>query len=93
MLVCQAGTSFTHPQSKRTVPPRLGSWTFSTPCSPKPVGDLDDGDALGAGAGGDRDRIGHVVDVAVGDGDMGGVDVLGARHRGRVVGLEEGVDE
>ncbi len=25
VLVCQAGTSLTQPQSKRTVPPRLGS--------------------------------------------------------------------
>ena len=33
MLVCQAGTSLIQPQSKRTVPPRFGSWTFSTPCS------------------------------------------------------------
>ena len=33
VLVCQAGTSFTQPQSNRTVPPRLGSWTCSTPCS------------------------------------------------------------
>src|SRR4051812_16619613 len=29
--VCQAGTSLTHPQSNVTVPPRLGSNTFSTP--------------------------------------------------------------
>src|SRR3954470_4559074 len=29
--VCQAGTSFTQPQSKVTVPPRLGSLTSSTP--------------------------------------------------------------
>ncbi len=29
--VCQAGTSFTEPQSNSTVPPRLGSWTFSKP--------------------------------------------------------------
>src|SRR3954453_19025478 len=31
--VCQAGTSFTQPQSKVTVPPRLGSRTSSTPDS------------------------------------------------------------
>src|SRR5215216_252859 len=32
--VCQAGTSFTQPQSNCTVPPRLGSTTFSTPAPP-----------------------------------------------------------
>src|SRR3954452_16457246 len=32
--VCQAGTSLTQPQSKVTVPPRLGSTTFSTPAPP-----------------------------------------------------------
>src|SRR5947209_1774944 len=31
--VCQAGTSFTQPQSNFTVPPRLGSCTCSTPAS------------------------------------------------------------
>src|SRR3954454_20961212 len=31
--VCQAGTSLTQPQSNFTVPPRLGSDTFSTPSS------------------------------------------------------------
>ncbi len=34
MLVCQAWTSFAQPQSKSTVPPRFGSRTSSTPCSP-----------------------------------------------------------
>ena len=29
--VCQAGTSLTQPQSNLTVPPRLGSDTFSIP--------------------------------------------------------------
>ena len=29
--VCHAGTSLTEPQSKVTVPPRLGLWTFSSP--------------------------------------------------------------
>ena len=29
--VCQAGTSFTQPQSNSTVPPRLGLETFSIP--------------------------------------------------------------
>ena len=32
--VCQAGTSRTQPPSNSTVPPRLGSDTFSTPASP-----------------------------------------------------------
>ena len=32
--VCQAGTSLTQPQSNVTVPPKFGSKTFSTPCSP-----------------------------------------------------------
>jgi hypothetical protein len=31
VLVCQAGTSLIEPQSKLTVPPRLGSETVSTP--------------------------------------------------------------
>ena len=32
--VCQAGTTRTQPPSNSTVPPRLGSRTFSTPCPP-----------------------------------------------------------
>src|SRR6185312_8678793 len=34
VLVCQAGTNLIQPQSKLTVPPKFGSLTFSTPCSP-----------------------------------------------------------
>src|SRR5688572_27046944 len=30
---CRAGTILTQPQSNWTVPPRFGSWTFSTPAS------------------------------------------------------------
>ena len=59
----------------------------------EPVGDLDDRHALGAGAGGDANGVGHVIGVAVGDDHLGRLDVIGARHRRRVVGLEEGVDQ
>ena len=76
MFVCQAGTSLIEPQSKLTVPPRLGSLTFSTPCPSSQFGQLDDRHAVGAGALGDRDRVGHVVGVAVGERDVGRLDFL-----------------
>ena len=62
MLVCQAGTSFTQPQSKRTVPPRSGVVDRLHALLLQPVRNFDDRDALGAGAGRDRDRVGDVVD-------------------------------
>ena len=58
-----AWTSFTQPQSNSTVPPRFGSETFSTPCSPSQLARLDQRDAVRAGALGDRDGVGDVVDV------------------------------
>ena len=93
VFVCQAGTSLTQPQSNSTVPPRLGSLTSSTPCPSSQLASSTIADAVGAGALGDRDRVGHVVGVAVGDRDVGRLDLLGGRHRGRVVGLEERVDQ
>src|SRR5829696_762575 len=59
----------------------------------QPIGQLDDRDAVRPGAPGDRDRVGDVVGVAVGKGDVGRLDLLGRGDRGRVVGLEEGIDE
>ena len=93
MLVCQAGTSLTQPQSNSTVPPRLGSLTFSTPCSSSQLASSTIATQCGAGALGDGDGVGHVVGVAVGDRDVGRLDLLGGRDRRRVVGLEERVDQ
>ena len=41
----------------------------------------------------DRDRVGEVVGVAVGDEDVGRVDLVGGHHGGRVVRLQERVDQ
>ena len=93
VFVCQAGTSLIQPQSNSTVPPRLGSLTAVDALAFEPLGDLDDRDAVGAGALRDRDRVGDVVDVAVADRDVGRLDLLGGGDRGRVVGLQERVDQ
>jgi hypothetical protein len=59
----------------------------------QPVDDLDDRDALGAGPGRHGNGVGHVVDVAVGDRDVGWIHVLGGDDGGRVVRLQERVDQ
>ena len=78
VLVCQAGTSLTQPQSKRDGAAEVGVVDLLHALLFEPVGDLDDRHALGAGAGRDADRVGDVVGVAVGDDDVGRVDFLAA---------------
>ena len=92
--VCQAGVSFTQPQSNCTVPPMFGSRTsWSSPRSPAisfaSSTIASDGRA---GALGDVDRVADVVGVAVGEEDVRRVDVAGLLRRLRVPG-EERVDE
>ena len=93
MLVCQAGTSLIQPQSNSTVPPRLGSLTASTPCSSSQLASSTIATQWAPVRFATGDRVGHVVGVAVADRDVGRLDLLGGRHRGRVVGLEERVDQ
>jgi hypothetical protein len=59
----------------------------------EPAGDLDDGHAVGARTPRYWDRVGDMVGVAVGDQDMGGVDLVRGHGRGRIVRLQERVHE
>ena len=59
----------------------------------EPVGELDDRDARAPVRLRDRDRVGDVVGVAVGDQDVGRVHLVGGHRRGRVVRRQERVDE
>ena len=93
MFVCQAGTSLTQPQSNSTVPPRLGSLTFSTPCPSSQLASSTIATQWAPVRLATGDRVGDVVGVAVGDRDVGRLDLLGGRHRDRVVGLQERVDQ
>ena len=93
MLVWKACTSFAQPQSNSTVPPRLGSSDVLDALLAEPVGELDDRGDGGAGALGDADGVGEVVDVAVGDEDRRRVDLVGGHRRDRVVRLQEGIDQ
>ena len=93
MFVCQAGTSFTEPQSKRDGAAEVRVEGLLDAVVAEPVRDLDERDRWGAGALADPDRVGDVVDVAVSDEDVGRVDLFGARHGARVIRLQEGVDQ
>ena len=93
VLVCQAGTSLIQPQSNSTVPPRLGSLTSSTPCASSQLASSTIATQWAPVRLATGDRVGHVIGVAVADRDVGRVDVVGGGHRGRVVRLQERVDQ
>ena len=85
--VCQAGTSFTHPQSNVAVPPRL-QLTTSSPSSSHLPGELGDRDQRRAGALADRDRVTDVVGVAVGEQQRCRRDLVGGRRGFGITGQE-----
>ena len=86
VLVWKAWTSFTQPQSNSTVPPRFGSLTVLDALLAEPAGELDDRHAVARRcACATADRVGDVVGVAVGDQDVGRLDLVGGHRRDRVV--------
>ena len=79
--VCQAGVRRTQPPGNSTVPPMFGSATFSTPVAADLVRQLDDRDHLCAGALGDVHGVAEVVGVAVGQQDVGRLELRRPRPR------------
>ena len=82
----------TQPQSNVTVPPKFGSKTFSMPCSPSSPAISVERDHRRAGALGDVDDVAVVVLVAVGQEDVGRLE-LGRLDRGLRVAGDEGVHQ
>ena len=93
VFVCQAGTSLTQPQSNSTVPPRFGSLTASAPCASSQLASSTIATQCAPVRLATGTASAMMVGVAVGERDVGRLDVLGGGDRARVVGLQERVDQ